>query len=81
MLELADEIPCTGSKLMPADVEAYLAAGGQGGGSSEEFDARPLPQSQLTLNIPTSTWHPGLHSRDGHERSRLDGFAGGPSRR
>ena len=51
LLELADEIPCTGSKLMPADVEAYLATGDQGGGSSDEFSAQPLPQSQLTLNF------------------------------
>lgn len=28
LLEIADQIPCSGKKLMPEDVDAYLAAGG-----------------------------------------------------
>ncbi|MCH2181717.1 MAG: 2-oxo acid dehydrogenase subunit E2 [Mariniblastus sp.] len=51
LLDLADEIPTAGSKLMPADVEAYLAAGGQGGQSSDDYAAELLPQSQVTLNF------------------------------
>jgi pyruvate dehydrogenase E2 component (dihydrolipoamide acetyltransferase) len=49
LLELADEIPCSGSKLMPDDVEAYLAAGA-GAGSTDDYEVQPLPQSQITLN-------------------------------
>ncbi|MCH2178371.1 MAG: 2-oxo acid dehydrogenase subunit E2 [Mariniblastus sp.] len=49
LLELADEIPCSGSKLMPDDVEAYLAAA-VAVGSADDYEAQPLPQSQITLN-------------------------------
>lgn len=51
LLERADEIPAAGSKLMPADVEAYLASGGRGEQSSDDYAAEPLPQSQVTLNF------------------------------
>ncbi len=56
LLEKADQIPAAGSKLMPEDVDAYLAA--QGGNttaattttSSSEYDIAPLPKSQISLN-------------------------------
>ena len=52
LMDVADQIPTTGSKLMPADVDAYLAS--QGGGamaSSDQYDVVPLPMSQITLNF------------------------------
>lgn len=57
LLEKADQIPAAGSKLMPEDVDAYLAA--QGGhiatsatttASSSEYEIAPLPKSQISLN-------------------------------
>ncbi len=50
LLEVADQIPATGTKLMPADVDAYLAAAGGGEVSSDLYDTVPLPMSQITLN-------------------------------
>ena len=51
LLEVADEIPCTGSKLMPEDVDAFVAAGGAGSSvSSDLFAVEPLPKSQVVLN-------------------------------
>ncbi len=51
LLDMADEIPCSGTKLMPADVEAYLAGDHSGSQSSDQFSAEPLAQSQVTLNF------------------------------
>ena len=48
LLDVADQIPCTGTKLMPADVDAYLAS--TGSASDAEFETVPLPMSQVTLN-------------------------------
>ncbi len=52
LLDVADQIPTTGKKLMPEDVDAYLA--GQGGGaaavSADEYKIVDLPMSQITLN-------------------------------
>lgn len=57
LLDKADQIPASGSKLMPEDVDAYLAA--QGGhvasgattaASSSAYDITPLPKSQISLN-------------------------------
>ncbi|MFK7767376.1 MAG: dihydrolipoamide acetyltransferase family protein [Mariniblastus sp.] len=51
LLDSVDEIPCAGSKLMPADVDAYLAAGGASVGvSSDQYAEEPLPKSQVVLN-------------------------------
>ncbi|MEZ6095421.1 MAG: 2-oxo acid dehydrogenase subunit E2 [Pirellulaceae bacterium] len=59
LLDVADQIPCSGKKLMPEDVDAYLAssggatpapAGGAAAVPSEHYDISPLPQSQITLN-------------------------------
>ena len=53
LLDVADQIPYTGSKLMPDDVLAFVAAGGAPPSptdSDEEFEAIPLPMSQITLN-------------------------------
>ncbi len=49
LLDVADEIPATGSKLMPADVDAYLAARGASV-SSDLYETVALPMSQITLN-------------------------------
>jgi pyruvate dehydrogenase E2 component (dihydrolipoamide acetyltransferase) len=59
LLDLADQIPCSGSKLMPEDVERYLAA--QAGDTpaaaasatpvtNDQFSDAPLPMSQISLN-------------------------------
>lgn len=53
LMEVADQIPAAGSKLMPDDIDRYLAAQ-TGGGSSEEFDVVELPQSQVVLNYRLS---------------------------
>lgn len=57
LLEKADQIPATGSKLMPEDVDAYLAAQGRNAStvstnsaSSSEYEISPLPKSQISLN-------------------------------
>jgi pyruvate dehydrogenase E2 component (dihydrolipoamide acetyltransferase) len=49
LLEVVDQIPAAGSKLMPADVDAYLAARGAPV-SSELYETVALPMSQITLN-------------------------------
>ena len=48
LLDVADQIPATGSKLMPEDVDAYMAA--QGSVDSDQYDVVSLPQSQIVLN-------------------------------
>ncbi len=53
LLGVADQIPCSGSKLMPDDVMAYLESGGGAGAASvstDEYDVVPLAKSQITLN-------------------------------
>lgn len=49
LLEVADQIPTAGSKLMPADVDAYLADR-SATVSSEMYETVALPMSQITLN-------------------------------
>ena len=49
LLDIADQIPATGTKLMPQDVDDYLAAQGDEV-ASDLFESRPLPKSQITLN-------------------------------
>ncbi len=49
LLERVDEIPCAGRKLMPADVDAFLAAV-NASVSAELFKIQPLPKSQIVLN-------------------------------
>ncbi len=53
LLEVADQIPAEGSKLMPDDIDRYLAAQ-SGVESGEPFDAVDLPQSQIVLNYRLS---------------------------
>lgn len=51
LLDVADQIPASGSKLMPDDIDAYLATGGGGAEvDSESYDVVSLPMSQITLN-------------------------------
>lgn len=51
LLDAVDQIPATGSKLMPADVDAFVAAGGVSGDVSDEhYTVEPLPKSQVVLN-------------------------------
>ena len=53
LLDVADQIPAEGSKLMPDDIDQYIAS--QGGTSSgEAFDQVDLPQSQIVLNYRLS---------------------------
>ena len=49
LLDRVDEIPFTGKKMMPADVDAFLASSG-GEVSSELYAIEPLPKSQVILN-------------------------------
>ncbi len=50
LLDEAEQIPAQGSKLMPADVDAYLASRGAAAVSSDKYQVVDLPQSQITLN-------------------------------
>lgn len=51
LLDVADQIPAQGSKLMPEDVDAFVAAGaGNAGVSSDQYAVEPLPKSQVVLN-------------------------------
>lgn len=51
LLEVVDQIPAAGSKLMPDDVDAFVAAGGGDAGvSSDQYVVEPLPKSQIVLN-------------------------------
>jgi pyruvate/2-oxoglutarate dehydrogenase complex dihydrolipoamide acyltransferase (E2) component len=48
LLEIAAQIPRTGNKLMPEDIEAYLA--GSDSAASDRYTLEPLPKSQIVLN-------------------------------
>ena len=51
LLDVADTIPATGKKLMPADVDAYLASqGGAAAANSDQYAVVDIPMSQITLN-------------------------------
>lgn len=53
LLEVADEIPAAGSKLMVEDVDRYLAEKGGGasvGAGAEGYEERALPPQQIALN-------------------------------
>ncbi len=57
LLEIADQIPCSGSKLMPEDVERYLAAQSAAPTSpsappvsNDQFAESAVPMSQISLN-------------------------------
>jgi pyruvate dehydrogenase E2 component (dihydrolipoamide acetyltransferase) len=55
LLDQADKIPCAGSKLMPEDVDAYLATvGGESVVDANLFKTVPLPKSQIVLNFRLS---------------------------
>jgi pyruvate/2-oxoglutarate dehydrogenase complex dihydrolipoamide acyltransferase (E2) component len=58
LLDQVDKIPCSGSKLMPEDVDAYLASqGSEPVGEvvdSTLFKTVPLPKSQIVLNYRLS---------------------------
>ena len=49
LLEVANEIPATGTKLTPEDVDTYLAGGGVDV-SSDQYAIEPLAKSQVILN-------------------------------
>ncbi|MDG2012193.1 MAG: 2-oxo acid dehydrogenase subunit E2 [Pirellulaceae bacterium] len=53
LMDVADQIPADGSKLMPADIDRYIAAQ-SGAESGEAFDKVDLPQSQIVLNYRLS---------------------------
>ena len=53
LIDVADEIPAAGSKLMVEDVDRYLAEKGGGasvGAGAKEYDERALPPQQIALN-------------------------------
>ncbi len=51
LLEVADQIPALGGKLMPEDIDRYLAARATPAGTTTAaYTEQPLPQTQLTLN-------------------------------
>lgn len=50
LLDQADQIPASGTKLMPADVDAFLAAQGGGQADADSYQLQPLPKSQVVLN-------------------------------
>ena len=51
LLDEVDQIPCSGKKLMPEDVDAFLASGGGSAEiSSDQYSVDPLPKSQIVLN-------------------------------
>ncbi len=62
LLDLADQIPAAGSKLMPEDIDQYIADQANAGHSGAavdsaaggEFDEVALPQSQIVLNYRLS---------------------------
>jgi pyruvate dehydrogenase E2 component (dihydrolipoamide acetyltransferase) len=67
LLDVADQIPASGSKLMQEDVDAWIASGGAAGGngsaptksaapltSNDVYEVVALPQSQITLNYRLS---------------------------
>ena len=51
LLDDVAKIPCSGSKMMPEDVDAYLATIGGGSVSTESYKIQPLPKSQIVLNF------------------------------
>ena len=54
LLEVADQIPADGSKLMPDDIDRYLAAQGGAAAASDQYEQVDLPQSQIVLNYRLS---------------------------
>ena len=52
LLDIADQIPCDGTKLMPEDVDRYLAAQADAAPpvSSDTYSESNLPASQIALN-------------------------------
>lgn len=54
LLDVADQIPAEGSKLMPEDIDNYLASQGGVEDSGEPHDVVALPQSQIVLNYRLS---------------------------
>ncbi len=51
LLDVVDQIPATGSKLMPEDVDAFIASRGvESGVASDQYFVEPLPKSQVILN-------------------------------
>jgi pyruvate dehydrogenase E2 component (dihydrolipoamide acetyltransferase) len=54
LLDIADQIPRRGNKLMPEDVERYLAAASSASNApsapSSQYDESPVSKQQITLN-------------------------------
>ncbi|MDG1513627.1 MAG: 2-oxo acid dehydrogenase subunit E2 [Mariniblastus sp.] len=51
LLDAVDQIPCSGKKMMPEDVDAFIASGGGNAEiSSDHYTVEPLPKSQIVLN-------------------------------
>jgi pyruvate/2-oxoglutarate dehydrogenase complex dihydrolipoamide acyltransferase (E2) component len=54
LLDHVDRIPCSGTKLMPEDVDAYVASQKVESVDSSLFNTVPLPKSQIILNYRLS---------------------------
>ncbi len=54
LMDVCDQIPAEGSKLMPADVDQYLQSLASGKTSALGFAESELPQSQVVLNYRLS---------------------------
>ena len=51
LLDAVDQITCSGKKMMPEDVDAFIASGGGNAEiSSDQYTVEPLPKSQIILN-------------------------------
>ncbi len=69
LLELADQIPADGSKLMPEDVDRYLAARSDDHAaavSSDEFDGGAPAAIANRAELPVVARHQGLRTGHGH---------------
>ncbi len=54
LIDDLEKIPVSGSKMMPADVDAYLASIGGGSVSTDLYEIKKLPKSQIVLNYRLS---------------------------
>ncbi len=54
LLDAIDQIPVSGKKMMPADVDAYVASIGGGAVASDLYAIKPLAKTQIVLNYRLS---------------------------
>lgn len=54
LLDVADQIPCDGGKLMPEDVEAWLAAGGSAGAAGANGEPSPANKASPAVALASN---------------------------